>query len=325
MISISDNKVPVKRVPNFSVAEKTHLMRLIASKYVSVLEDKKTDRTSSIQKNKAWQLIENEFNSSSSSGVYRNAACLQKCYSNKQKELRKSLAEERKEILLTGGGPPPKIKKDESDQILESIMNKKTLLGFTCQFDDDADISPIIKLGKQENVIEFVIEEDGVLEPTVSLEKTAIITETLSSNYDHVAIKQIRQASQVELNNLKKKNSCCKKIHRLMAVKKIPGKNIPQYNYKLLSASSTSLTPKNRPSRRRPTTIIKPMISSDVGKKYDLLLDRRLQLIDCQLKHTEAENALVMKKHKLEIEILEIELANKKQQRFKTTFQNNDF
>ncbi|CAG9772305.1 unnamed protein product [Ceutorhynchus assimilis] len=305
MISISDNKVPVKRVPNFSVAEKTHLMRLIASKYASVLEDKKTDRTSSIQKNKAWQLIENEFNSSSSSGVYRNAACLQKCYSNKKKELRKSLAEERKETLLTGGGPPPKIKKDESDQILESIMNKKNI-------------------GKQENVIEFVIEEDGVLEPTVSLEKTAIITETLSSNYDYVATKQIRQASQVE-NNLKKKNSCCKKIHRLMAVKKIPGKNIPQYNYKLLSASSTSMTPKNRPSRRRPTTIIKPMTSSDVGKKYDLLLDRRLQLIDCQLKHTEAENALVMKKHKLEIEILEIELANKKQQRFKTTFQNNDF
>lgn len=64
------------------------------------------------------------------------------------------------------------------------------------------------------------------------------------------------------------------------------------------------------------------MTSSDVAKKYDLLLDKRLQLIECQLKHTQTENALIIKKRKLEIEILEIELANKKEQH-KTTFQNN--
>lgn len=161
MSSICDGKVQVRRVPNFTNAEKMHLMRLISSKYASVLEDKKTDRASSTQKNRAWQLIENEFNSSSSSGIYRNAACLQKCYSNKKKELRKSLAEERKETLLTGGGPPPKIKKDEADQILESILNKKTLVGLQNPFHDDADMSAIIELSKQEDVIEFVIDEAG--------------------------------------------------------------------------------------------------------------------------------------------------------------------
>lgn len=54
------------------------------------------------------------------------------------------------------------------------------------------------------------------------------------------------------------------------------------------------------------------MTSSDIAKKYDLLLDKRLQLIDGQLQHNARENELVIKKLKLEIEILETELTQRK-------------
>lgn len=49
------------RGPNFNNAEKVHLLNLIASKYARVLEDKKTDRASNCEKEKAWQSIEKEF------------------------------------------------------------------------------------------------------------------------------------------------------------------------------------------------------------------------------------------------------------------------
>ena len=58
--------------------------------------------------------------------------------------------------------------------------------------------------------------------------------------------------------------------------------------------------------------VIKPMTSSDIAKKYDVLLDKRMQLIDGQLKHMETENPLIIRKRKLEIELLEIEITNKK-------------
>lgn len=48
-----------------------------------------------------------------------------------------------------------------------------------------------------------------------------------------------------------------------------------------------------------------------------MLLDKRLQLIDGQIKHMESENALIIKKRQLEIEILECELQSKKVDKFK--------
>lgn len=152
-----------KRVPNFALSEKYHLMHLIANKYAGIIEDKKTDRASSAQKEKVWKLIENEFNASSSVNTYRSAANFKKWYENRKKELRKSLAEEKKETLLTGGGPPIKMKKHETDEILMSILNKKTLTGLTNKFDDDANDSPINTyiLPTKDAVIEYIFEPDG--------------------------------------------------------------------------------------------------------------------------------------------------------------------
>lgn len=150
------------RVPNFTSSEKAHLLRIIANKYASILEDKKTDRASSNEKEKAWKNVEMEFNASSISSTYRPAISLKKCYENRKKEYRKLLADERKEVLLTGGGPPPKIKKDETEDILKSIINEKTLVGLTNKFDDDADVSTIPKQGNNDMTIEYVLECDEV-------------------------------------------------------------------------------------------------------------------------------------------------------------------
>lgn len=151
-----------QRVPNFTNSEKGYLMQIIANKFASIIEDKKTDRASSTQKEKAWQAIENEFNASSTNSTYRNAISLKKCYENRKKELRKTLAEEKKQTILTGGGPPPKIRKDDSDDILRSILNEKTLLGLHNRFDDDVDMSAI-EFSQQENndiEIEYVFESE---------------------------------------------------------------------------------------------------------------------------------------------------------------------
>lgn len=58
--------------------------------------------------------------------------------------------------------------------------------------------------------------------------------------------------------------------------------------------------------------MLKPLTSSDIAKKYDILLDKRLELLDKQLKHLDEQHSLNIKKCKLEIELLERELGKKK-------------
>jgi len=67
-------------------------------------------------------------------------------------------------------------------------------------------------------------------------------------------------------------------------------------------------TPK---SRRRPATVVKSLTSSDVAKKYDILLDKRLCLVEKQLKHMDEDHALNVLKKQLEIDILRAELSSK--------------
>ncbi|KAF5275533.1 hypothetical protein FQR65_LT16600 [Abscondita terminalis] len=160
------------RVPNFSASEKLRLLRMIADKYASIIEDKKTDRASAEKKLKAWYQITNEFNATSVTSVFRSLASLKKCYENRKKELRKTVADERKETTLTGGGPPPKIKKDETDDILISIINEKTLVGIKNPFDDDAEESVIAYTADEPSTYEaefyLVDEGDDCLENNVT-------------------------------------------------------------------------------------------------------------------------------------------------------------
>lgn len=61
---------------------------------------------------------------------------LKKMYENRKKELRKDKASERQQQLLTGGGPAVKI--DQSQDLLLSIVNKKTVFGEVPFMDSDS-------------------------------------------------------------------------------------------------------------------------------------------------------------------------------------------
>jgi hypothetical protein len=93
------------------------------------LKIKKTDSTTCHDNAKTWKKIETEFNARLPNSCRRNSESLNKNYYNKKKELRKSMAEERNEILLTGGGPAKLLKKDASDNLLLSVMGDKTSKG----------------------------------------------------------------------------------------------------------------------------------------------------------------------------------------------------
>ncbi|KAJ8933889.1 hypothetical protein NQ318_001682 [Aromia moschata] len=228
-----------RRVPNFTPSEKAHLMQIIASNFASVLEDKKTDRASSFRKEEAWKSVEKAFNASSSSSIYRTALSLKKCYENRKKELRKTLADEKRAVTLTGGGPPPK-----------SSAN----------------------LGENAELI------NSGPEP---------------SSYE---------------TNAWKKYTPCQLQCPLSAPLASPQPELEK------SMSNEARVDKKHSSRRRPATIVKPLTSSDIAKKYDLLMDKRLELINIQLQHTKTHNDLTIQKLQLELEILKVELAKKKKE-----------
>lgn len=137
-----------KRIPNFTPSEKVFLLNLISTKYAPIIEDKKTNRVSIEEKTRVWKNIEKEFNANAAIACYRSAEALKRFYENKKKELRRKLAEDRKERFLTGGGPAPIVKLDDTDEILLSIVNEKTMKGFAVTCDSDADYEPLEKIQK---------------------------------------------------------------------------------------------------------------------------------------------------------------------------------
>ncbi|XP_031339101.1 myb/SANT-like DNA-binding domain-containing protein 3 [Photinus pyralis] len=277
------------RVANFSSAEKLLLLTIISEKYSKILEDKKTDRMSVSQKEQAWSQIEIDFNASSTT-TFRNASCLKKCYENRKKELRKTVASHKRDVLLTGGGPPPKKKKDDDetliDDILTSIMNEKTLVGLQNPFDDDVDENAI----PQRNTQQFDTDTEFVLE--VGSEYTSQI-QTAQGVMPASNVMNWKRSTPNQLKQPISATLCAIAKDEQMA----PQLDITTPN------SSKARTPKQC-SRRRPTTVVKTLTLSDIAKKYNILLDKRISLLDAQHKHMEKENELILKKHQLEIALL---------------------
>lgn len=89
-----------KRSANFSNIEKSVLINII-SKHKHTIEDSVSAR----DKNKAWKQIAQEINSSGPT-CPRDVDCLKRCYDNRQKLLRRSVASQKREVYRTGGGLP---------------------------------------------------------------------------------------------------------------------------------------------------------------------------------------------------------------------------
>ncbi|XP_050516283.1 uncharacterized protein LOC126891144 [Diabrotica virgifera virgifera] len=129
------------RGPNYSEREKQVLISIVY-KYKDVIENKKTDGVTILQKEKTWKKIETEFNASSPGLINRSADSLKKYYDNRKKELRKEKAQEKIEVYRTGGGPcakPPKM--ESSDEVLLSMVNEKTVSGILNTFDGDSEVT----------------------------------------------------------------------------------------------------------------------------------------------------------------------------------------
>ncbi|KAF9414018.1 hypothetical protein HW555_007971 [Spodoptera exigua] len=106
---------------------------MILLKDYPVITCKKTDHTSNKQKDAAWKLLCNKFNSDAT--VYRSVKQLQQKYNNLKKTARKT---------SDRGGPPPP-KPSETTEWLNSVM-KESISGLTAVYDSDAlDESNLMK------------------------------------------------------------------------------------------------------------------------------------------------------------------------------------
>lgn len=102
-------------------------------------------------------------------------------YENKKKEIRKVVAAEKRETFKTGGGLPESVpKKEVCDEILLSIMNKKSVYGIESVYDSDGIV---IEKNNNTNVCDD-------LDETVSEEHINFIIDEVSdeSNLDEVCV-----------------------------------------------------------------------------------------------------------------------------------------
>lgn len=143
-----------QRGANFTQREINLLLGLI-NQYKHIVENKKTDSIINEQKNAAWKTITEKFNAVCPEFMNRSTESLKKLYDNKKKEARKQKAEERKECLLTGGGLPPVMEKDDTQELILSLMDPLTVSGGQNEFDSDS-VSIIVP--KQIETIESVFE-----------------------------------------------------------------------------------------------------------------------------------------------------------------------
>ncbi|XP_047120297.1 myb/SANT-like DNA-binding domain-containing protein 3 [Schistocerca piceifrons] len=133
-----------KRTPNFSKFKVDILLELVASNS-SILDCKKTDGCTVMEKLDAWENIATQFNATP--GVTkRRPERLKTCYENLKRMLRKDLAEEKIQVYKKEGGkaiPVPKKSPHES-KLLEIVGSSLKLLENT--FDLDAQYSVIMDL-----------------------------------------------------------------------------------------------------------------------------------------------------------------------------------
>lgn len=142
-----------KRAPNYTNNEKELLLNIIEH-HKHIIENKKTDGVSVKEKKETWQKICQQFNTSSPNLYYRQVESLKKFYEKMKEELRKKTAEIKKELYKTGGGQGPGSQNNQQDDLLMSIINKKSVLGLGSKFDSD---SGRLIIGSESNNTQVVI------------------------------------------------------------------------------------------------------------------------------------------------------------------------
>ncbi|CAG9772353.1 unnamed protein product [Ceutorhynchus assimilis] len=307
------------RTSNFLQNGKSHLIDII-SKYKSIIENKETNKNTNTEKNAAWDRITAEFNASSTA------------------ELRKKAADAKLDQKKTGGGLPPSRPDEAFDDVLLSIINKKTVFGLETPYGGDVSSGDEAEPSEQpRNDIEIVYEyaqdresmDEDVMPSTWKKYTATDLKKPLSS--------ALRTEGQKENNGLSM-NYCGK----------IPFENISMVgeltstsqNFAKMSLSHFDIpsrqkeqegstgketheqvTPnKNRLNRstpasnhRRPTVQVKALTSSEVSEKYNQLMDMRLEIADFTKKRLAQELDHSKDKHKKEMELLDLQVLVEKE------------
>lgn len=129
-----------KRAPNFSLREKTVLLNIL-HKFKHIIENKKTNSQFWREKDAAWQKVTDMFNAQTPEKYPRSKDALRKFYDNLKKNVRKEVADEKKEIFKTGGGVVQSVPNPIKDLAL-GLMNAKTVHGVGLnKFDSDQFIN----------------------------------------------------------------------------------------------------------------------------------------------------------------------------------------
>ncbi|KAJ8946762.1 hypothetical protein NQ314_008802 [Rhamnusium bicolor] len=142
-----------KRAFNFSSKEENILISLIKEKYVSQIENKKTDTNANRLKTEAWVKLAKEFNSCCGDS-YRDAQVLRNKYLNMKKRSKKNFSEEKKHLHGTGGGSPKSYTTTDIDKSIKEIIGSQ-MTGLSSEFDNDQENMEV----KQDHIL-LIVEND---------------------------------------------------------------------------------------------------------------------------------------------------------------------
>ncbi|KAK5643420.1 hypothetical protein RI129_007265 [Pyrocoelia pectoralis] len=123
------------RGSNYTKDEK-HLLISVVDGLDLSLKIKKTDAVTWKEKDTAWENVTKTFNSATTSNRSRDS--LRKCFDNMKKQARKTVANERMEVIKIGGGQID-VTHDPNKDLLLSSMNEKSIKGLVYEFDTDND------------------------------------------------------------------------------------------------------------------------------------------------------------------------------------------
>ncbi|KYN03425.1 UPF0439 protein C9orf30 like protein [Cyphomyrmex costatus] len=126
-----------KRI-NFSRDEEQLLVALV-EKYKLVIENRKSNATTWKDKEKAWQVIEKEFNSNSGQNV-RNSKQLKEKYLNMKKRTKQRFSNEKRYNKQTGGGPHTPVDITDVDIAIKDIIGKQ-ITGLSNNYDCDSQMN----------------------------------------------------------------------------------------------------------------------------------------------------------------------------------------
>lgn len=136
-------------------------------KYKNVLLCKKTDASSTKQKENAWGSLQKDFNAVGDTA--RTVKQLKYKFENMKRSAKKDASRERQEMRRTGGGPPPAPPAlDDTTDWLRSIMST-TLDGNEAIYDDDV-IAP--KFVAPPNIDKVDKVEPAISEGAIEIEES---------------------------------------------------------------------------------------------------------------------------------------------------------